>query len=218
MRKREFLNSDTFCITWKQALRTLKLCVHYWKWYSCKPLKGKDMLSGHVFGVWQFFICNVYFHASWPLTRRVQPDRIPVVCFEIVGLFDHESPLVVSLLKTLENSLDSDQDRNFDKVSKCLKLWRLYIPGPRHKRSWHKSLQITNTAKYHSACRVDTQASWHNKYWVCDQVRDNPVCSATETTLWYRNFAWGRFICFNFNRQIRWFWHNHSLICAFVVC
>ena len=102
VRKREFLNSNTFCITWKQALRTLKLCVHYWKWYSCKPLKGKDMLSGHVFGVWQFFICNVYFHASWPLTRRVQPDRIPVVCFEIVGLFDHESPLVVSLLKTLK--------------------------------------------------------------------------------------------------------------------
>ena len=29
-------------------------------------------------------------------TRRVRPNRIPVVCFEIVGLFDHESPLVVT--------------------------------------------------------------------------------------------------------------------------
>ena len=66
------------------------------------------MLSDHVLGVWQFFICNVYFHASWPPTRRARPDRIPVVCFEIVGLFDHESPLVVTQLKTLANSLDSD--------------------------------------------------------------------------------------------------------------
>ena len=33
-----------------------------------------------------FFICKVYFHASWPPTR----DRIPVVCFETVGLFDNE--------------------------------------------------------------------------------------------------------------------------------
>ena len=56
-----------------------------------------------------FFICNVYFHASWPLTRRARPDRIPVVCFEIVGLFGHESPLVVTPL----NSLDSYQARNF---------------------------------------------------------------------------------------------------------
>ena len=45
------------------------------------------------------------------------------------------------------------------------------------KRSLYKSLQITNTGKYHSACRVDTQSCW-----VCDQVRDNPVCTATETT------------------------------------
>ena len=60
----------------------------------------------------QFFICNVYFHSSWPVTRRARPDRIPVVCFEIVGLFDHESPLVVTPLKTLANSLDSDQARN----------------------------------------------------------------------------------------------------------
>ena len=52
-----------------------------------------------------------------PLTRRVRPDRIPVVCFEIVGLFDHEPPL-----KTLANRLDSDQARNFDKISNCLKL------------------------------------------------------------------------------------------------
>ena len=63
------------------------------------------------------YVHNVYFHASWPLTRRARPDRIPVVCFEIVGLSDHESPL-----KTLENRLDSDQARNFDKVSNCLKL------------------------------------------------------------------------------------------------
>ena len=53
---------------------------------------------------------------------RVRPDRIPVVCFEIVGLFDHESPLVVTPLITLANSLDSDQAQNFDKVSNCLKL------------------------------------------------------------------------------------------------
>ena len=52
----------------------------------------------------------VYFHASWPLTRRARPFRIPVVCFEIVGLFDQdEPPLVVTPL----NSLDSDQARNF---------------------------------------------------------------------------------------------------------
>ena len=73
--------------------------------------------GGYVFGVWQFFICNVYFHASWPLTRRARPERIPVVCFEMVGLFDHESPL-----KTLANMLDSDQTPYFDKVSNCLKL------------------------------------------------------------------------------------------------
>ena len=65
----------------------------------------------------EFFICNVYFHASWPPTRRARPDRIPVFCFVIVGLFDHESPLVVTPLKTLANSLDSDQAHNFDKVS-----------------------------------------------------------------------------------------------------
>ena len=41
-------------------------------------------------------------------------DRITVVCFEIVGLFDHESPLVVTPLKTLANRLDPDQARNFD--------------------------------------------------------------------------------------------------------
>ena len=54
--------------------------------------------------------------------RRARPDRIPVVCFEIVGLFDHESPQLVTPLKTLANSLDSDQARKFDKVSNCLKL------------------------------------------------------------------------------------------------
>ena len=53
---------------------------------------------------------------------RVRTDRIPVVCFEIVGLFDHESSLVVTPLITLANSLDSDQAQNFDKVSNCLKL------------------------------------------------------------------------------------------------
>ena len=47
---------------------------------------------------------------------------IPMVCFEIVGLFDHESPLVETPLKTLAKRLDSDQARNFDKVSICLKL------------------------------------------------------------------------------------------------
>ena len=36
-----------------------------------------------------------------------RPERIPVVCFEIVCLFDYES-LVVTPLKTLANSLDSD--------------------------------------------------------------------------------------------------------------
>ena len=77
------------------------------------------MLSGHVFGVRQFFICcicNLYFHASWPPSLRARPDG-----FEIVGLFDHESPLVVTPLITLANSLDSDQAQNFDKVSNCLK-------------------------------------------------------------------------------------------------
>ena len=61
-------------------------------------------------------------HGHCPLTRRGRPDRIPVVCFEIVGLFDHESSLMVTSLKTLANSLDLDQARNFDKVSNCLKL------------------------------------------------------------------------------------------------
>ena len=51
-----------------------------------------------------------------------RPDRIPMVYFEIVGIFDHESPLVVTPLKTLANSLDSDQAQNFYKVSSCLKL------------------------------------------------------------------------------------------------
>ena len=62
------------------------------------------MLRGHIL----FFIRNVCFHASWPLTRRARPDRIPVVCFEIVGLFDHETPLVVIPLPALPNSLDSN--------------------------------------------------------------------------------------------------------------
>ena len=56
------------------------------------------------------------------MTRRARPDRIPVVCFEIVGLFDH----VVTLLKALANSLDSDQARNINKVSK-------HELGPRHE-------------------------------------------------------------------------------------
>ena len=43
------------------------------------------------------YVHNVYFHASWPPTRRTRPDRIPVVCFEIVGLFDHESPLTLTV-------------------------------------------------------------------------------------------------------------------------
>ena len=115
-----------------------------------------------------FFICNVYFHASWPRqgskivlvrsylrvpqaarqvniliflvkikfspcmpinfvmqgkclfsdisrparTQRTRPDRIHVVYFEIVGLFDHESPLVVT----------SKQSGLGYKVSNCLKL------------------------------------------------------------------------------------------------
>ena len=80
------------------------------------------MLSGHVLGVRQFFICNVFFHASWPPTRRARPDRIPVAVFEIVSLLDHESSLVVTPLKTLANSLDSYQARSFDKGSNCLKL------------------------------------------------------------------------------------------------
>ena len=49
-----------------------------------------------------------------------------MVCFEIVGLFDHESPLVLTPLKTLANSLDSDQARNFDKVLK-------HELGPKHE-------------------------------------------------------------------------------------
>ena len=81
--------------------------------------------GGYAFWVWQFFICNVYFHAPWPLTRRARPDRIPEVCFEIVGLFYHESPLLATPLKTLANCLDSDQARNFDTVSNRLKLWRI---------------------------------------------------------------------------------------------
>ena len=58
-----------------------------------------------------------FSYVMYIFTRRARPDRIPVVCFEIVGLFDHEPPL-----KTLANRLDSDQARNFDKVSNCLKL------------------------------------------------------------------------------------------------
>ena len=61
--------------------------------------------GGYVFGVWQIFICSVYFHAPWPLTWRARPDRITVVCFKIVGLFDHESPLVVTPLNSLYGSL-----------------------------------------------------------------------------------------------------------------
>ena len=60
VRKREFLNSDTFCITLKTSLENPQI--------MCSLLKGKDMLSGHVFGARQCFICNVYFHASWPPT------------------------------------------------------------------------------------------------------------------------------------------------------
>ena len=81
--------------------------------------KGKERICLAVMYL-EFFICNVYFHASWPPTQRVRPDRIPVVFFEIVGLFDHESPLVVAPLKTLADSLDSDMAQNFDKVSICL--------------------------------------------------------------------------------------------------
>ena len=44
---------------------------------------------------------------------HAQPDRIPMVCFEIVGLFDHQSQLVVTPQKTLANSLDTDLARNF---------------------------------------------------------------------------------------------------------
>ena len=47
-------------------------------------------------------------HGHWHDARDLI-EWIPVVCFEIVGLFDHESPLVVTPL----NSLDSDQARNF---------------------------------------------------------------------------------------------------------
>ena len=75
------------------------------------------------------YVHYVYFHASWPPTRRARPERIPVVCIEIVGLFDHESALVVkplTMLTTLANSLDSDQARNFVKVSNCFKLLRMY--------------------------------------------------------------------------------------------
>ena len=62
-------------------------------------------------------------YVMYIFTRHgTQPDRIPVVCFEIVGLFDHQSQLVVTPQKTLANSLDTDQARNFGKVSNCLKL------------------------------------------------------------------------------------------------
>ena len=44
-------------------------------------------------------------HGQW----NARPYRILVVFLEIVGLFDHEPPLVVTPL----NSLDSDQVRNF---------------------------------------------------------------------------------------------------------
>ena len=87
--------------------------------------------------IFHIIMLCIYFHALWPLTRRTRPDRIPVVCFRIVGLFDHESPLVVTPLQTLAKSLDSDQARNFDKVSNYLKLWLIHElgPGPRHERS-----------------------------------------------------------------------------------
>ena len=63
------------------------------------------------------YVMYIFTRHGHCLTRRARPDRIPVVCFEIIGLFDHEPPL-----KTLANRLDSDQARNFDKVSNCLKL------------------------------------------------------------------------------------------------
>ena len=140
------------------------------------------------FGDWQFFICNEYFHESWPPTRRTRPDKIPVVCFEIVGLFDHESPLVGTPLKTLANTVWTQIRPEIRIRFQTTWNYDVYINlDPARsikyifKRSLYKSLQITNTTKYHSACSVDTNAcNWH-KYWGLPG-RDNPVCSATETT------------------------------------
>ena len=97
----------------------------------------------YVFGVWQFSYVMYIFtrHGHWHDAR----DQLeyPWSVFEIVGLFDHESPL-----KTLANRLDSDQARNFDKVTNCLKLWRIHELGPKIflKRSLYKSLQIHVTS------------------------------------------------------------------------
>ena len=114
--------------------------------------------GGYVFGVWQFFICNVYFHASWPLTRRAGPDKIPVVCFEIVGLFNHESPLVVTPL----NSLDSDQVRNSIRFQTA---WNYDVfmntdPVRDMKGIFNRSKYSLKSA-HQLASRVDTQACWH---------------------------------------------------------
>ena len=46
-------------------------------------------------------------------TTHARLIEYPWSVFEIVGLFDHKSPLVVTPLKTLANSLESEQARNF---------------------------------------------------------------------------------------------------------
>ena len=132
---------------------------------------------------------NVYFHASWPSARRARPDRIPVVCFEIVWSLWSWITIGGNTTKNISEQSGLRSGPKFWKGFKLLEIMTCLFSWTRTRsETWNiflkevnKSLQITNTAKYHSTYRVDKQACWH-KYWVCDQVRDYPVCSATETT------------------------------------
>ena len=87
-------------------------------------------------------ICNVYFHASWPPTRRARPDRIPDARDLIEFPWSVLKLSVSLIMNPLANSLDSDQAGNFDKVStfKLLEINELG-PGPRHEIYFFKEVQ-----------------------------------------------------------------------------
>ena len=83
-------------------------------------IPGKDMLSGHVFGVCQLFICIMYIFTRHGHRHNAR-DLIEYP-WSVLKLSVSLTGGIVTLLITLANSLDSDQARNFDKVSNCLKL------------------------------------------------------------------------------------------------
>ena len=75
-----------------------------------QTVERKDRLNGLT-----IFQMPYVFRASWPLTQRMWPDRIPVV-----SLINGCSSTTGNTTE-LANSLNSDQVRNFDKLSDCLK-------------------------------------------------------------------------------------------------